>query len=80
MAWKHVITELQAGHQAYVVCPLVGGGAAEEEGLSDIDADADADMDDAGDLDDAGAGCRGDSDAAAARVGRRGDSDPDAVW
>lgn len=65
VAWKHVIAELQAGHQAYVVCPLVGGGAAEEEGLSDIDADADADADtdDGVDLADA----------------RRRDSDPDAA-
>ncbi len=30
--WKRVRAELDAGHQAYVVCPLVGGGAREEEG------------------------------------------------
>jgi ATP-dependent DNA helicase RecG len=30
--WKRVTAELDAGHQAYVVCPLVGGGATEEEG------------------------------------------------
>jgi len=30
--WRHVRAELDAGHQVYVVCPLVGGGAMEEEG------------------------------------------------
>jgi len=52
-AWKRVRAELDAGHQAYVVCPLVGGGAMEEEGFEsedlaageDEDADADADED-----------------------------------
>jgi len=35
IAWKRVRTELDAGHQAFVVCPLVGGGVLEVEGLDD---------------------------------------------
>jgi ATP-dependent DNA helicase RecG len=35
VAWKRVRAELDAGHQVYVVCPLVGGGAMEEEGLEE---------------------------------------------
>lgn len=34
-AWKRVSAELEAGHQVYVVCPLVGGGAMEEEGFEE---------------------------------------------
>ncbi len=50
-AWKRVRAELDAGHQAYVVCPLVGGGVEEEEGFEDYDTededeDADEDLDD----------------------------------
>ncbi len=32
LVWKRVRAELDAGHQVYVVCPLVGGGTMEEEG------------------------------------------------
>jgi ATP-dependent DNA helicase RecG len=35
VAWKRVRSELDAGHQVYVVCPLVGGGAMEEEGFEE---------------------------------------------
>ncbi|HKH87825.1 MAG TPA: ATP-dependent DNA helicase RecG [Acidimicrobiales bacterium] len=37
VAWKRLRAELDAGHQAYVVCPLVGGGAMEEEGFEPED-------------------------------------------
>jgi ATP-dependent DNA helicase RecG len=41
-AWKRVRAELDAGHQVYVVCPLVGAGAMEEEGYGeDLDAEVD---------------------------------------
>jgi ATP-dependent DNA helicase RecG len=51
-AWEHVAAELRAGHQAYVVCPLVGGGAAEEEGFDDAGADEGTDKPgDRGDID-----------------------------
>ena len=30
-AWKRVRKEIAAGHQAYVICPLVGGGQPEDE-------------------------------------------------
>jgi ATP-dependent DNA helicase RecG len=35
VAWTRVRAELEAGHQVYVVCPLVGGGAMEEEGFDE---------------------------------------------
>jgi ATP-dependent DNA helicase RecG len=38
-AWDHVRKEVEAGHQAYVVCPLVGAGAeAADEEPEDPDA------------------------------------------
>ena len=52
MAWKRVREEVAAGHQAYVVCPLVGvGGGENEEMPEDPDADIELD-DDADDTDD----------------------------
>ncbi len=39
--WQHVRDEVEAGHQAYVVCPLVRAG----DDLADADADADAEPD-----------------------------------
>ena len=30
-AWQRVRTQIAAGHQAYVICPLVGGGQPEDE-------------------------------------------------
>ena len=45
VAWGHVVAELEAGHQAYVVCPLVSGGAGEEEGLVDFDLDSELELD-----------------------------------
>lgn len=52
MAWKRVREEVAAGHQAYVVCPLVGvGGGENEEMPEDPDADIEPD-DDADDTDD----------------------------
>ncbi len=33
--WKRVRAELGAGRQVYVVCPLIGGGDLEEEGLEE---------------------------------------------
>jgi ATP-dependent DNA helicase RecG len=30
-AWQRVRTQVAAGHQAYVICPLVGGGQPEDE-------------------------------------------------
>jgi ATP-dependent DNA helicase RecG len=63
VAWKRVRAELDAGHQAFVVCPLVGGGAMEEEGfeeeLPEVD---DAGPDDAG-PDDTGPDDTGPDDA-----------------
>jgi ATP-dependent DNA helicase RecG len=45
--WKRVRAELDAGHQVYVVCALVGGGALEEEGWDEVlDAGAADDLDD----------------------------------
>ncbi|MGH9171486.1 MAG: ATP-dependent DNA helicase RecG [Acidimicrobiales bacterium] len=45
-AWKRVRAELDGGHQAYVICPLVGGGAGAEEGYEEADDDpADDDED-----------------------------------
>jgi len=48
-AWKRVRAELQAGHQIYVVCPLVGAGVMEEEGwdegLDEMAEDDDAEGD-----------------------------------
>jgi ATP-dependent DNA helicase RecG len=48
IAWKRVRIELDAGHQVYVVCPLVGGGAMEEEGWEE-GLDGVADEEDAAD-------------------------------
>ncbi len=31
VAWQRVRTQVAAGHQAYVICPLVGGGQPEDE-------------------------------------------------
>ena len=31
-AWRRLREEVRAGHQAYVVCPRIGSGAAEEDG------------------------------------------------
>jgi ATP-dependent DNA helicase RecG len=47
-AWKRVRSELAAGHQAYVVCPLVGAGEGAEEDWYEeddelLDEDSDAD-------------------------------------
>jgi ATP-dependent DNA helicase RecG len=52
-AWKRVRSEVAAGHQAYVVCPLVGGGIVEEDGdepedPDQLDLEAQADWDEAG--------------------------------
>ncbi len=44
-AWKRVLDEVAAGHQAYVVCPLVGSGGAEEEEPEDPDELAGEDED-----------------------------------
>jgi len=44
-AWKRVRTELEAGHQVYVVCPLVGAGAGEEEGFEE-EEEEEEDVDD----------------------------------
>jgi ATP-dependent DNA helicase RecG len=44
-AWKRVREEVAAGHQAYVVCPLVGGGAVEDEEVPE-DPDAELEPDD----------------------------------
>ncbi|HLI15607.1 MAG TPA: ATP-dependent DNA helicase RecG [Acidimicrobiales bacterium] len=47
-AWARVRAELEAGHQAYVVCPLVRAGGPLEEGAEDAEAEG-------GDAEDAGA-------------------------
>jgi len=53
--WKHVRAELDAGHQVYVVCPLVGGGAMEEEGWDEgLDDPTASERLDEGDLSDDG--------------------------
>ncbi|MGO9560395.1 MAG: ATP-dependent DNA helicase RecG [Acidimicrobiales bacterium] len=47
-AWKRVREQVAAGHQAYVVCPLVGlgaGTAEDDEVPEDPDADLEADND-----------------------------------
>ncbi len=48
-AWKRVLDEVAAGHQAYVVCPLVGSGGAEEEEPEDPDELIEEDDEDEGD-------------------------------
>ena len=59
-AWERVRREVAAGHQAYVICPLVGGGEAEDEepeGLEEGQGPDDPDTfegDGRGRLDDAG--------------------------
>jgi ATP-dependent DNA helicase RecG len=55
-AWKRVRAEVAAGRQAYVVCPLVGGGLAEDEEVLEVDLDLpDVDEDDEDDEDGVGA-------------------------
>ncbi|HEX3649881.1 MAG TPA: ATP-dependent DNA helicase RecG [Pseudonocardiaceae bacterium] len=42
-AWQRIREEVQAGHQAYVVCPRIGDGAAEEADPDEPPADDDSD-------------------------------------
>jgi len=48
VGWKRVRAELDAGHQAFVVCPLVGGGAMEEgfeDELDELDVELEGEED-----------------------------------
>ena len=38
-AWRRVREEVQAGHQAYVVCPRIGAGATDDEEEPPSDAE-----------------------------------------
>ncbi|HKN96577.1 MAG TPA: ATP-dependent DNA helicase RecG [Pseudonocardiaceae bacterium] len=42
-AWQRIREEVQAGHQAYVVCPRIGDGTAEDADPDEPPADGDAD-------------------------------------
>jgi ATP-dependent DNA helicase RecG len=47
-AWQRLREEVDAGHQAYVVCPRIGDGAAGDDELSDADSPERTDDEDSG--------------------------------
>ena len=73
-AWKRVRSEVAAGHQAFVVCPLVGAGAPGEEEESPEDPDTvleDETEEEPGDLFATGAATGGDTKGRLAAADRR---------
>ena len=44
-AWRRVVEEVAQGHQAFVVCPRIGGNDGSEAGATDVDKDSDSEND-----------------------------------
>jgi ATP-dependent DNA helicase RecG len=47
-AWQRLREEVDAGHQAYIVCPRIGDGAAGEDEVSEEDSPVETEDEDAG--------------------------------